>query len=88
MQWPLTPCYLLPSGVGGNLEGVLGGGQAVNLSVNPPTRLLPPGQMTIMVVLLYDHTGGRLQSVPIIVLLSLLVVLEVGLILHSIVGEQ
>ena len=44
--------------------------------------------MTIMVVLLYDHTGGRLQSVPIIVLLSLLVVLGVGLILHSVVGEK
>ena len=59
---------------GGCIERVLGGGQAVNLSVNPPTQLMPPRQMTIMVELPYDNLGGRLQPVAIIVLISVLTV--------------
>ena len=40
----------------------MGGGEAVNLSVNPPTRLLPPKQMTIMVaILVYDNLVGSVS---------------------------
>ena len=56
---------------GGGIGSI--GGRAGGQFISKPTQLLmPPRQMTIMVVLPYDNLGGRLQSVPIIVLISVL----------------
>ena len=62
---PLDGFCHLQCGVGywGVLPRVLGGGLVVNLSVNPPTQLLPPRQTTIMiqitVVLMYHILCGE-----------------------------